>query len=182
MAGMKKLEAGKLIFLDESGVNTGMTRRYGRAVGKQRCEDAAPRNHGKNITLLSAIRLDGSIITTTMHGAMHGCDFLDFIQSKLVPSVHEGDVVIMDNLKTHKVDGVEDAIKSAKASVLYLPPYSPDLNPIEEMWSKIKAYLRKVKARLSDTLISAINDAFASVTATDMSGWFTHAGYIYGIT
>jgi transposase len=174
---MKGLPARHLVFLDESGVNTCMTRRYGRAIGKQRCCEGVPLNHGKNTTLISAIRLDHPPLFSVIQGAMHGCQFLDFIKNILVPTLHEGDIVIMDNLATHKVDGVEDAIRAAHAQLLFLPPYSPDFNPIEQMWSKMKAYLRKVKARVYDSLHSAILQAFALISPNDLLGWFSHAGY-----
>ena len=174
---MPKVDAGKLVFLDESGVNTNMSRRYARSIIGQRANDAIPLNTGKSTTILSSVRLDGTIVPVLFTGAVNRDRFLDYLKEHLVPTLQPGDLVIMDNLRTHKVDGVATLIQSAGAVPVYLPPYSPDLNPIEEMWSKIKAYLRKVKARSSDLLVQAIKDAFSTVSVSDIFAWFEHAGY-----
>lgn len=166
-----------MVFLDESGVNTDMARLYARAKGGERAHDGVPLNTGTSTTILSSVRLDGECIYTTFSGAVNGERFKEYLREMLVDFLRPGDIVIMDNLRSHKVDGVVELIESAGATVLYLPPYSPDFNPIEEMWSKIKAYLRKVKARTVDTLLDAIPAAFASVMRADISGWFDHCGY-----
>jgi transposase len=175
--GQEYLAIDSMVFLDESGVNTGMTRRYGRAVGGERVNDSAPVNHGKNTTVIGAVRFSGVVATKTIKGAMNGEAFSDYITHDLIPALKPGDIVIMDNLRTHKVKGIKEAIEKAGATVLYLPPYSPDLNPIEEMWSKMKAYLRKMKARTEDLLCSAVNTILGSIPLTDIFGWFSHAGY-----
>jgi transposase len=176
---MPKADVRKLVFLDESGVNTNMSRRYARAAIGQRANDAIPLNTGKSTTILSSVRLDGTTVPVVFAGAVNREKFKEYLKTHLVPTLKPGDIVIMDNLRTHKVDGVAELIQSAGAFLIYLPPYSPDLNPIEEMWSKIKAYLRKVKARTSGTLENAIKDAFACVSVTDIFGWFSHSGYSY---
>ena len=112
-------------------------------------------------------------------GALNGEKFKDYLRDCLVPKLRQGDVVIMDNLRSHKVQGVKELLESAGASALYLPPYSPDLNPIEQMWSKVKACLRAVKARTVADLLLAIPLAFSSVTALDALGWFSHSGYSF---
>lgn len=167
----------KIIFLDESGINTNMTRHYGRAKGKKRVYDDVPAKKTKRTTLLSSVRLDGTLAYTFFQGALIGKIFLDYIQNILVPTLNKGDIVIMDNLSCHKVKGVAEAIESAGASVLYLPPYSPDLNPIEMMWSKIKALLRKWKARSSEVLDKFIEEAFSAVTTENIDHWFSACGY-----
>ncbi|GHV30915.1 IS630 family transposase [Spirochaetia bacterium] len=174
---MGNVPASKLVFLDESGVNIDMTRKYGRAIGKERVVDDAPMRKGKRITILSSVRLDGTTVGIEFEGALNGELFLKYIKEYLAPKLHEGDMVVMDNLSSHKVAGVEEAIKAVKAKVLYLPPYSPDLNPIEEMWSKMKAYLRKKKARILETLMEEIHNAFKTITAENCVGWFGHSGY-----
>jgi transposase len=174
---MGALEARHLVFLDECGINTGMVRRYGRARGKERCYDAAPINHKKNTTLISAIRLAGEPVTARVDGAMKGPSFLRYITKYLVPTLRPGDIVIIDNLQTHKVKGVREAIEGAGATLMYLPPYSPDLNPIEEMWSKLKAYLRKARARVTEELLTYAAKGLKEVRETDLAGWFSHAGY-----
>ena len=171
------MDIGKLVFLDESGVNTNMARLYARAIGGQRVHDGVPLNTGITTTILSSVRLDGDPVYTTFSGAVNGERFKEYLRELLVTSLRQGDIVIMDNLRSHKVDGVAQLIESAGATVLYLPPYSPDFNPIEEMWSKIKAYLRMVKARTVDALLAAIPFAFATVISADVLGWFRHCGY-----
>jgi transposase len=165
------------VFIDESGVNTNMSRRYARSLQGSRAHDAIPLNRGKGTTIVSSVRLDGTTVSMLIDGAMNGEKFKDYVQNHLVPQLHKGDVVVMDNLACHKVTGVRKAIEEVGAHVAYLPPYSPDLNPIEEMWSKIKAYLRKVKARSHDSLLPAISAAFQLVSTHDIAGWFAHSGY-----
>ncbi len=171
------MHAASLVFLDESGVNTDLTRRYGRAKGKERVKDSAPLNTPKATTIISSVRLDGTTVPKFLAGSMNGSMFLDYIQHDLVPSLHTGDLIIMDNLRCHKVKGVKEAIQQAGAQLLYLPPYSPDFNPIEMMWSKIKAILRKVKARTIDTLLDALQKSFKAVSVSDIMGWFRESGY-----
>ena len=129
------------------GVNINLTRRYGRAIGKERVYDYAPLNTPKSTTMPSCIRMDGTMIYHEFSEAVNREHFLNYVSNYLAPSLHPGDIVIMDNLCTHKVDGVQQAIQSAGAQVLYLPLYSPDFNPIKMLSSKIKSILRKCKAR-----------------------------------
>lgn len=171
------MNVASLVFLDESGVNINLTRRYGRAKGKERVRDSAPLNTPKATTILSSVRADGTTVAKFFSGSMNGDLFLDYIQNDLVPTLHDGDIIIMDNLRCHKVDGVKEAIEKVGAQALYLPPYSPDFNPIEMMWSKIKAILRKAKARTVDALVSALPYAFDVVSVNDIKGWFQESGY-----
>ena len=166
-----------LVFLDESGVNINETRHYGRAEGGARVHDSAPLNTPTSTTMLSTVRLDGETVYTTMAGSLNGERFKEYLRDSLVPKLRHGDIVIMDNLRSHKVQGVKELIETAGASVLYLPPYSPDLNPIEQMWSKIKAALRALKPRTVGELENAIPKAFDLITSDDILGWFTCAGY-----
>lgn len=145
-----------LVFLDKSGMNIDLTRRYGRGRRASRVWDKVPLNTPKSTTLLSSIRLDGDMICSYFQGAMTGDIFLNYVREQLVPHLRAGDIVVMDNLRAHKVHGVQQAIESAGASLAYLPPYSPDFNPIEMLWSKLKAVLRKVKARSLTALHSAL--------------------------
>lgn len=169
-AGRLVKNLNNLVFLDESGVNTDETRHYARAEGGARAHDSIPLNTPTSTTMLSTIRIDGEAVYTTFPGALNGERFKEYLQNTLVPRLRVGDIVVMDNLRSHKVQGVKELIESAGAMVLYLPPYSPDLNPIEQMWSKIKAYLRAVKARTTDALLSAIPYAFSYITASDVLG------------
>ena len=172
-----ELPVDKLVFLDESGVNIDMVRRYGRAKNKNRVNDYAPVNTPKKTTLVSSLRLDGTQAYEFFQGSLNGKNFLSYVKNTLIPTLKKGDIVVMDNLSCHKVKGVKEAIEEAGASVLYLPPYSPDFNPIEMMWSKIKALLRNWKTDTPELLYSVIPDAFSSVSVSDISGWFTASGY-----
>lgn len=176
---IKTLDVSKLVFLDESGVNINLTRRYGRAIGKERVHDYAPLNTPKSTTMLSSIRMDGSMIHKEFSGAVNREHFLDYVTNSLTPSLHSGDIVIMDNLRTHKVDGVQQTIQSVGAQVLYLPPYSPDFNPIEMLWSKIKSILRKWKARTLSQLHSSIPKAYSLISLSDIFAWFRETGYLH---
>lgn len=175
----KTMDQNHLIFLDESGVNLNMTRRYGRAIGKARVYDYVPLNTPRNTTLLSSIRIeDATMVHKEISGALNGVIFLEYIRNDLAPTLRQGDIVIMDNLRVHKVAGVRQAIEEKGASVLYLPPYSPDLNPIEMLWSKIKAFLREQKARDAVILLDKIQEAYSTISLQDILGWFSAAGYM----
>lgn len=166
-----------MVFLDESGVNTGMTRLYGRAAKHERVHEAVPDTRFHRTTILSSVRLDGTTVPFVFEGALNGDIFRVYVTQLLVPSLKPGDIVVMDNLSSHKVKGIVEAIKAVGASVMFLPPYSPDLNPIELMWSKIKTILRKLKVRAKEHLDDAIAYAFNCVSLADISGWFKHDGY-----
>lgn len=166
-----------MIFLDESGINTGMTRLYGRAPSNERVVEYVPDVRFERTSILSSLRINGDMVPFVFEGALNGDLFKAYVCEFLVPTLHRGDIVIMDNLSSHKVKGIVEAITGVGASVVYLPPYSPDLNPIEMMWSKMKAYLRKVKARTKEILDTAIADALKTVTTLDIKAWFAENGY-----
>lgn len=172
-----ELAAERLVFIDESGVNIDLTRRYGRAAGKARVHDYAPLNTPKNTTLVSSVRLDGTTAYEYFQGSLTGEKFLNYVRKTLVPTLRKDDIVVMDNLRSHKVKGVVEDIEAVGAKVMFLPPYSPDLNPIEMMWSKIKSLLRKWKPRTLQVLHSLIPDAFSSVSVSDVTGWFSACNY-----
>lgn len=173
----KEMESSRLVFLDESGVNTDMTRRYARAYKGTRAHGSAPLNKAISTTILSSIRADGTTVPLVFSGALNREKFKEYLSENLLPTLKPGDIVIADNLKAHKGDGILELVASVGASIVYLPPYSPDFNPIELMWSKIKAYLRKVQARTIDSLLDAIPKAFASIVQQDAIGWFSCDGY-----
>jgi transposase len=154
-----------------------MARDYARAPRGQRAHATKPVNRGRHITMLGALGLQGMVAAMTVEGFTDGDVFLTFLHEVLGPQLRPGQVIIMDNLKAHNVAGVAEAIATPGAHLLYLPPYSPDLSPIEECWSKVKALLRAKAARTLETLEQAIAEAIAAITATDARGWFTHAGY-----
>jgi transposase len=171
------MDINQLVFLDESGINTGMTRLYGRSSSDERVVDYTPDVRFERTSILSSIRANGDMVPFIFEGALNGELFKAYVSQFLVPTLNEGDIVIMDNLSSHKVDGVADLIAAAGASIVYLPPYSPDLNPIEMMWSKVKSYLRKVKARTNELLEIAIVEAINRVTISDILAWFAKDGY-----
>ena len=174
---IEKFPVERLVFLDESGVNIDMLRRYGRAKRKQRVHDFAPEGTPKKTTLVSSVRLDGTLAYRYFQGSLTGENFLEYVKEVLVPTLRKGDIVVMDNLSCHKVKGVKEVIEASGASVRYLPPYSPDLNPIEMMWSKIKSLLRKWRKTTVSALHAVIPDAFKAVLKSDILGWFGASGY-----
>lgn len=165
------------MFVDESGTNLAMTPRYGRAPRGERVVGRAPRNHGANTTLIAALRLDGIPAAMTVEGAMDRLAFDVFVAEVLVPSLRPGQVVIWDNLNVHKSADAERLISARGCQLLWLPPYSPDLTPIEAAFSKLKTALRRAEARTRDALDEAITAGLATITATDAQGWFAHCGY-----
>lgn len=172
-------EADRFVCLDESGAQTNMTRRFGRSPIGQRCYAATPHGHWKTTTMLSAIRTTGVIreATVVFDGATNAMIFHQYVEQHLVPSLRPGDIVVMDNLASHKAAGVVEAIEAVDASVWYLPPYSPDLNPIEKMWSKVKTLLRAAEARTVEQLIQAIGHAMRRVSNQECINYFANCGY-----
>jgi transposase len=180
LENLKRLCDGDLTrvsFLDESGALTNLARTYGRSDCGTRCVGSAPQGHWKVVTAVAAIRLSGLSAAATMACPMDGEMFSAYVQQVLIPTLQQGDVVVMDNLSAHKRPEVKEMIEAAGAHVLYLPPYSPDLNPIEMIWSKIKRPLRSLAARTIDALHDAFGQAFAAVTLSDIAGCFRHCGY-----
>ncbi len=168
-----------LVFLDESGAQSNLTRRYGRSPVGSRCTDHTAHGHWKTTTLLSAIRLDGVIqdATVIVNGPMNGEVFAAYAERCLAPSLRPGDVVVMDNLSSHKSKPVIEAIEQADAEVWFLPPYSPDLNPIEKLWSKVKAWLRKTRPFGFNAIGEALAQVLRNVTAQECRNYFRSCGY-----
>lgn len=173
------LDVDSLVFLDESGAQTNMTTRYGRSEVGRRCFDSSPHGHWKTLTMLSAIRSTGVMqdATVVVDGAMDAAVFTAYAEQCLAPSLSCGDLVVMDNLASHKAKAALDAIESVGASVWFLPAYSPDLNPIEQVWSKVKACLRRIAATTVEELVKATASALRTVTAKDCLGFFKGCGY-----
>ncbi len=154
-----------------------MTRRYGRAARGQRVQDAVPAGHWRTLTLLAALGLRGIRAAMTVEAPTDGDVFLAYVEQVLGPRLEAGEVVILDNLPAHKVAGVRALIEARGAQLLYLPPYSPDFNPIEQAWSKMKERLRAAKARTLPRLEDAVTAALAAITPDNAVGWFRHCGY-----
>jgi transposase len=176
-AQSRPCQRARLKFVDEAGVTLALTRRSGRAAPGERVVDAVPQNYGTSQTRLAALSLRGVAAPWVIDGAVDGDAFLLWVQHVLGPTLQAGDIVVMDNLRAHKVAGVEEAIMARGARLLYLSPYSPDFNPIEQCWSKLKTSLRAAKARTLDTLLAAMRQALATVTEADARAWFAHCGY-----
>lgn len=164
-----------MVCLDESGFNSAMTRSYARAPRGQRAHAQVPRNHGKNLTLLCALSLRGPQAELVIEGAVNAQVFETYVQEVLCPTLRPGQTVLMDNLASHKRANIRHLIEATGCQLIYLPPYSPDFNPIEMLFSKLKALLRGWAARSADAVIAALGSALASVTPTDILGWFAHA-------
>lgn len=171
------LDAPRLVFIDETAVTTKMVRQYGRAPRGERLVAKVPHGHWKTLTLVAALRIDGVTAPYVVDGAMDGPSFLAYVQQVLAPTLRKGDVVFMDNLRTHKVDGVREAVEAAGAHVRYLPAYSPDFNPIEMAFSKLKAALRREAARSVTALVKLIGKLVNSFAPDECANYFRHAGY-----
>jgi transposase len=172
-------DPSQFVFLDESGAKTNMTRLYGRAMGGQRCIDATPHGHWKTITVISAMGESGVLppATLALDGPMDGPTFLAYVRQCLAPALTPGAIVVMDNLPAHKVAGVRQAIEAVGCDLWYLPPYSPDLNPIEKLWSKVKAWLRRIRAKTFETVVDALGDALTHLAADECRHYCQACGY-----
>jgi transposase len=166
-----------LVFLDESGVTTTMVRRFARALGGRRAIGRVPEGQYKSLTMLGAIALTGLLALMTIPAATDGAVFLAFVQQVLVPVLRPGQVIVLDNLSSHKGADVRAAIEQAGCRVIFLPRYSPEWNPIEPCWSKMKEFLRAHAATTLGALEAAVADAMDTITARDARGWFRHCGY-----
>jgi len=172
-----KLDPRKLVFIDETAASTNMTRRYGRGTRGERLVCKVPHGHWKTSTFVAALRHNRVTAPLLLDGPMNGPTFLAYVQQVLVPTLKRGDVVIMDNVGVHKVAGVREAIEACGAMLLYLPPYSPDLNPIEQFFSKLKAVLRKAAARSIESLWTVIGSCLAEFSPRECAAYLTGAGY-----
>ncbi|WP_414643395.1 IS630 family transposase [Bradyrhizobium barranii] len=175
--GQIDLDPERLVFIDETSANTKMARRYGRSPRGERCRAAIPHGHWKTTTFTAGLRSDGLIAPLVLDGPMDGDAFLAYVEQLLAPSLRPGDTVIMDNLPAHKVHGVREAIQAVGASLLYLPPYSPDFNPIEMAFSKLKALLRTAAARTMPDLWQAIANALKRFSPEECQNYLVAAGY-----
>ena len=172
------LDLRRLKFVDEASVNLAMTRLYGRAPKGERVMGSVPRNYGENITLLGALGADGLQAVMTVEGATDADVFRSDVKPGLGPTLASGDIVVLDHRSAHKATGMQHALARRRARRRYLPPYSPDVSPMERCWSKIKTALRAAKARTRETLDTAVQKALETVTVIDARNWFRHCGYI----
>ena len=172
------LPINDLVFVDECGSTIALTRLYARAPRGQRAYGAAPRNWGKNTTLIAGLTLEGVQAPFILEGAVDTLVFETYVEQVLAPSLRPGQVVVLDNLSVHKGERVRQAIEARGCQVLFWPAYSPDLTPIEEAFSKLKAWLRRLGARTREGLEEAIAEALKQITVQDARGWFWHCGYL----
>jgi transposase len=173
-----KVVRRRLIFLDESGAQTHMKRLYGRTAKGERLVDTMPGGHWRTTTMISAIRTGGVVTAMVTEGATDATVFRGFVEHFLVPVLRRGDIVAMDNLSSHKVSGVREAIESVGAQLWYLPPYSPDFNPIEQAWSKVKSVLRSITPKTTRQLYRAVGTALRRVTRRECQNYFANCGYL----
>jgi transposase len=167
-----------LVFIDETWATTNMTRRYGRAPRGQRLVAAVPHGHWKTSTFVAGLRTRGLTAPLVVDGAMNSDTFRAYVEQVLAPTLKPGDIVILDNLASHKVAGVREAIEAVGATLVYLPPYSPDLNPIEQAFAKLKALLRKLAARTIPSLWDGLGDLLQRFTPNECANYLANAGYV----
>lgn len=172
-----RLDPSKLVFIDESWASTNMARRYGRGPRGERVLAAVPHGHWKTTTFVAGLRQDGLIAPLVLDGPINGVSFLADVRQFLAPSLRPGDTVSMDNLSSHKVRGVRAAIEAVGASLLYLPPYSPDLNPIEQLFAKLKALLRKAAKRTVEGLWDTIGELISEFSPNECANYLKNSGY-----
>lgn len=171
------IDPRNLVFVDETGVHLGFTRLFGRAPQGERLYDSEPGNLGQNISLIGGMSIDGLIATMSIPGSVNTDVFLFYVQEILIPQLWAGAIVLMDNLPVHHAEVIRAAIEAVGAKLVFLPPYSPDLSPIELCWSKLKQLLRSAKARTKESLDAALTDIINHyITSDDALGWFAHCG------
>jgi transposase len=171
------MDPSRFVFLDETGATTNMVRRYGRCAKGERLVDAAPHGHWKTTTFVAGLRQGGLVAPFVLDGPMTGAAFRAYVERLLAPALAPGDVVVMDNLPAHKVAGVGEAIEAAGASLLYLPPYSPELNPIEQVFAKLKALLRSAAARTREALWTTIGQLLSTYSPDECRNYLANCGY-----
>ena len=166
------------VFVDEMGINLNLAREYGRAAPGERVVDSKPSTRGANLSVIGALGAEALRATMSVPGAVDGDAYVVFIKHVLAPCLHPGNVVFRDNVPTHKMPTVAEALAAVGARVHFLPPYSPDFSPIENCWAKVKTFLRSVAARTQQALDAALSHALATITPDDIKGWFAHCGYV----
>ncbi len=174
---VSRFDVRRLVFVDESGTHISMDRLRSRAPRGERAYGQVPKNRGKNLTLIASPSLHGMGESMCVEGATDAAAFEVYVEHFLAPSLREGQVVVMDNLGAHQPKRIRELIEASGAELVFAPSYSPDLNPIEQAFSKIKDILRKLRARTHEALLEAMEEALSKVTPSDAAGWFDHCGY-----
>ena len=176
-AKQEELDVSDVFWLDQSSINCGMTRLYGRGPSNERVNEYVPDIRFERTSIMGAMGVNGIIAPLTYKGTLNGEFFGTYVSECLAPAMKKGDTLMLDNLSVHKVQHALQPLYDKGIKVVFLPPYSQDFNPIEQAWSKIKAYLRKMKARIYDALLGAIDAALEVITKEDIDGWVKHCGY-----
>lgn len=171
------MNAAQLVFVDETWATTNMARRYGRSPRGQRMVSSVPHGHWQTSTFVAGLRHDGIMAPCVLDGAINGRSFRAWVEQFLAPTLRSGDVVVLDNLSSHKVDGVRQAIEVRGATIRHLPAYSPDLNPIEQTFAKLKAHLRRIAARSREALWASMGQVLDTITPNECRNYITNAGY-----
>ena len=174
---MKKVSFARLRFLDEAGATTVLTRLYARAIGGARTTESVPRNYGQSTSMIATLGVSGVEAAMMIEGSVDTIVFNEYCKQVLRPTLKAGDVIVLDNLGAHRASRIEEIANQCGAQIIWLPPYSPDFSPIELMWSKVKAYLKKAKARTQQELEKAIALSLKTITKSDCLNWFRHCGY-----
>lgn len=174
---LKRIVHARLRFLDEAGATTVLTRLYARALGGKRTIEAVPRNYGQSTSMIATLGVGGVQAPMLIEGSVDTLVFNAYCEEVLQPTLKRGDIIVLDNLGAHRASRIEEIAAGCDARIVWLPPYSPDFSPIELMWSKVKAYLKKIKARTQAELEKAIAEAFNTITLSDCLNWFRHCGY-----
>jgi transposase len=174
---MSGIDIDRLVFIDESGCNVAMAPLYGRSQGGARVYDHKPAKWGDNFSIIGAVRADRVLSHQTLRGSINGPRFVEFVRERLCPRLSPGDVVVLDNLRVHHAPIVRELIEAEGATLVFLPPYSPDLSPIEPCWSFVKHQLRKLRQRTPEKLLRGIQSAFMRVRTRHLVNWFAHCGY-----
>jgi len=171
------MKAENLVFIDESGVNMRMMRSHARTPRGKRAHDHQPRARGQNFTVIGALSKDGIVASHLLDGSMRKPDFLRHLRDELFPKLKKGTEVVLDNLRVHHCEDAKILARHFGMTLTYVPPYSPSFNSIEEAWSKVKSFVRKCRARLTDALVEAVRTGLRNITSSDADGWIRHAGY-----
>lgn len=177
MSALENKDPNNFVFLDEAGASTVMTSAYGRTEGGKRLKMPKPAAHGEKFSMISAISMVGIMALTYCKDAVNGSIFMTFIKKFLLGKLRPGHIVFLDNIKFHKIGKVKELIESGGARLVFLPPYSPDFSPIENMWSKIKHFIKKLMPRTKEEFHSALCSALNELNDDDFEGWYEHCGY-----
>lgn len=177
MRNQSRWDADRLVFLDETGMNRGMTPAFAWAPRGERADSKVPHDPGKNVSIIGVYGLRGLVAADWKHGGFNGDDFERFVRELVLPKLQPGDTLVLDNASIHKRKSLKNILRAAGVRLRFLPQYSPELDPIENVWSKVKSIVRRLEPRSVKALVRAVKAGFDAVVNSDLVGWFKHAGY-----